>query len=394
MVAGRPTAYEAELEQIDRDISALRGSALTDPVDTEEATRFAYRLYQRASLTGELAELSVVEAAIDDAIGQIGRWPDLCLLKANLDLKLHRLPDVRRDLAMAPGLADGFHGKALKADLALQEGRYEEALEGYEDVIREDRTWDNLARLAYLKAKMGDLAGAERLHIEAEDEITAKEMRSYAWMELQRGLLDLAHGAYEAAWAHYQRAGEAYSGYWLIDEHLAELLGAQGRFDEAVALYEDVIQRAPRPELQQSLGELLMLMGKPDDAQPWHDRALAAYLESARRGDVHYFHHLADFYCDVRVDGAEAVRWAEKDLELRQNFSTQAALAWALYRDGRFVEALDPMRQALASGVTDARLFSKAAIVHLAAGEAGEGERLSRRAAEIDPRHQDFRVHR
>lgn len=187
---------------------------------------------------------------------------------------------------MVPDLTDCFQGKALKADPDLQEGRYKDARKGYEGVIQDNRTWDNLVRLAYLKAKMGDVDGAEQLYIEAEDDITAKEMRFYAWVELQRGLLDLSHGSYEGAWSHYKRANEAYSGYWLTDEHIAELLGAQGKFDEAVVLYEEVIARVPRPELQQTLGDLYVFMGKNDQAQPWHEKALAAYLKSAQRGAI------------------------------------------------------------------------------------------------------------
>jgi tetratricopeptide (TPR) repeat protein len=390
----RPTDYEIELERIDRDISELANCALAIPNDPAKASMFAYRLYHRASLTGNLAEFEAVETAIDDTIRQIGPWADLCLLKANVDFKLHRLVGARHDLEMAPALADVPQARALKADLDLQEGRYEDARKGYEGVIKDNRTWDNLARLAYFKAKMGDVEGAEQLYIEAEDEITAKEMRSYAWVELQIGLLDLAHGRYESARAHYERAGKAYSGYWLVDEHIAELLGVLGEFDEAVALYEDVVARVPRPDLQHALGDLYVSMGEFDQARPWHEKALAAYLKSVRRGDVHYLHHLTDFYADVREDGAEAVRWARKDLELRQNFSTQAALGWALYRAGRFAEALAAMHQALSSGSRDAELFFQAGIIHLAAGRTDEGKQFLREAAEINPHYQDLHVHR
>jgi tetratricopeptide (TPR) repeat protein len=390
----RPTDYEIELERVDRDLSELEDSALDIPIDAAKASMFAYRLYHRASLTGNLAEFEAVETAINSTIRQIGPWSDLCLLKANLDYKLHRLVDARRDLKLAPELADAPQARALKADLDLQEGRYEDARKGYESVIRDDRTWDNLARLAYLKAKMGDVEGAEQLYIEAEDEITAKEMRSYAWVELQRGLLDLTHAYYESAWAHYERANEAYSGYWLVDEHRAELLGAQGKFDEAVALYEEVVARVPRPDLQQALGDWYVSMGEPDQARLWHEKALAAYLESVQRGDLHYLHHLADFYANVRQDGAEAVRWARADLDLRPNFSTQAALAWALYRDAQFAEALDVMHKALSSGVRDAELFFRAAVIHLAAGRTDEGKQFLREAAEINPHYEGIHVHR
>jgi tetratricopeptide (TPR) repeat protein len=241
---------------------------------------------------------------------------------------------------------------------------------------------------------MGDVPGADNLYLQAEDELTAKEMRPYAWLELQRGMLDLTQGRYEEAGAHYARSRRAYSGHWQVDEQLAELLAAQGRFDDAVALYEDLVARVSKPELRQTLGELYEFMGKSDEAQPWYEEALASYLESAKRGDVHYYHHLTDFYADVREDGAEAVKWARKDLALRANFSTQAALAWALYRNGEFTEALDAMNQALSSGARDAEIFLEAGMIHRAVGMERAGREYFLAAAEINPKHMDFHAHR
>ena len=390
----RPSDFDTELNGLNGEIDELGEDALALPLDGEKATRMIYRRYQRASLTGNLDEFKDVESAINTAIPHVRYPADLYYLKASVAFKFHRLADVKSDFAASRELYDSLPGRALRADLALQEGRYEEARIGYENLIEEDRTWDNLARLAYLKSKLGDAAAAEQLYIEAEDELTAKEMRHYAWVELQRGLLDLEHGRYDVARSHYERADRAYSGHWLIAEHMAELMGAEGRHEEAVALYKKVIGRVPRPEFHQALGELLMFIGKPDEAQPWFEKAQAAYLSSARRGDVHYYHHLADFYADVRLDGAEAVKWARKDLELRNNLWTQAALAWALYRDGRLTEALDIIVGVLAGGAADAHTLFKAAEIHRAAGKTGEGNRYLQKAAVINPNHHNFHVHR
>jgi tetratricopeptide (TPR) repeat protein len=331
---------------------------------------------------------------VRDAIARCGPKEDLCLLKANLDFRFHRLAEVKRDLDLAPALRGRVEGRAILADLDFQEGRYSEAKAAYESLIQESGTWDNLARLAYFKGKTGDPEAADRLYAEAEDELTAKEMRSFAWLELQRGVLDLTHGRYEDAEIHYRRARRAFSGYWHIDEHMAELLAAQGQFDEAAALFTRVIARAPKPELLQTLGELYVFAGQPKLAEPWFDRALEGYLASAALGEVCYFHHLTDFYADVRPDGAEAVKWARKDIELRRNFATQAALAWALYRSGNISEAMDQIGQALASGVVDAHLFSQAAAIHEAAGNAAEAARYLRAARENNPRFENFHVHR
>ena len=181
---------------------------------------------------------------------------------------------------------------------------------------------------------MGELARADDLYARAEDELTAKEMRSYAWLELQRGLLDIAQGRHDEALAHYHRADRAYSGDWLVAEHIAEAMAAQGHYQEAAKLYESLVARVPKPELRQALGELYSVMGDEDRAKPLFDAAEASYLESARRGEVHYYHHLADLYSDAIKNGGEAVKWARQDIMLRENFATQSALAWALYRNG------------------------------------------------------------
>jgi tetratricopeptide (TPR) repeat protein len=387
------TDFEIELEQIDQRISELTLSARTGPIDAEKITRIVYALYRRASLTGSCADFEVTETAINRGISQVGCWPDLCLLKANLDFKFHRLEAARQDLALAPSLASSPSARALHADIHLQEGRYDQARMGYEKAIEENRSWDNLARLAYFKGKLGDEAAAEQLYIEAEDEITAKEMRSYAWIELQRGLLDFAHGRYADTWIHYRRANEAYSGYWLVDEHVAELLGAEERFGEAVSLYEKVAARVPKPELKQAIGEIYTLMGKASEAEPWYEEALVGYLQSAERGQVHYYHHLADFYSQVRGKADEAVCWARKDLELRPNFATQAALAWTLYCDAQITDALDLINQVLSSGVRDAQIFYKAGMIYLAADQVREGEKYLEQAAQINSCHRNFHVH-
>jgi tetratricopeptide (TPR) repeat protein len=393
-----PTDYEIELGRIKKDISEIKDGAkdgaLSAPIDIEKATRYVHRVYQRALLTGSYADLNAAQAAIDRAIREIGPLANLYLLQANLDFRLHRVEKSKRNIAALSRFAGNAQIVAMKAGIAFQVGEYETAKSGYRKAIEKNPTWDNLARLAYWESKFGDPELADGLYRQAEEEISAKEMRSYAWVELERGLLDFNRGRYEKAMAHYRKADKAYSGYWMVEERMAELLGAERKFDAAAALYRKVIAKAPRPEFHQALGDLYRFMGKENEAKPWHDLALAAYLESAGRGEVHYYHHLAGFYADVRQDGAEAVKWARKDTELRPNFMTQDGLAWALYRNGQFSAALDAMEKTLSSGVKDSHLFFHAAMIHLAAGRTGEGKRFLQTVAEINPGYENFHVHR
>jgi tetratricopeptide (TPR) repeat protein len=387
------TDFELEMQKFEQDLAELRPRALANPMSADYVTKYVYRLYQRAALSGNLNDFQEVESQLKAAIERLGAAPDLCLLKANLDFKLHRLAATKRDLEMSPELAGTPQGKTIAADVVFQEGLYEEARKLYEGLIEQDRTWDNVARLAHLHAKLGDIDSADKLYVEAEDEITAKEMRSFAWVELQRGLLNCQYGRFKQAREHYDRANRAYTGYWLVEEHMASLLAAEHKLAEAASLYQSVLQRVPKPELQQALGEIYRHMGKAREAEEYFQKALAVYLQSAERGDVHYYHHLVDFYCDARCDAEQALKWARQDLQVRNNSSTQAAMARALHLAGRNDEARQMIDQALGSGAKEPGLFLQAGKIHSAAGGNGLGEHYLKLAAELNPHHSAFHVH-
>jgi tetratricopeptide (TPR) repeat protein len=389
----RGTDYEKELERIETEISALAPDALRPPVDAGRATQYASLLYQQASLTGNLKCLRQVESVIDDVIGLVNHPGDLLFLKANLAFKLHRLEDTARVLDAAPCLSETPEGKALRADLEFQSGHYPEARTGYDEVLGKSRSWDNLARLAHWMAKMGNGGEADRLYEEAEDELTAKQMRSFAWLELQRGLLDLQKGNHAEARRHYSKAGHAYSGYWLVAQHTAALLAAEGHLAKAAEQYRSLAERVPKPEIREAIGKMYMLMERRDEAGPWLRRAEAEYLESAEAGEIHYLHHLADFYMHTMPDYRKALYWALLDAKHRTNFSTQAVLALALCRNGRVQEAVDQIEAALASGVVDHHIHSAAAQIFRAAGQPDKADRYAARAAEGRAVHAHFHMH-
>ena len=385
--------YAAEMRRIDEEIAKTKGALCSTPADPERITRHIYRLYQKASLSGDPAGLTAVERAIDAAIALLANPGDLYLLKAHVAFKLHKLAEVDAALLAVPSVYDTDEGRLIRADLDFQHGRYQAAEDGYVEVLEREQSWGAVARLAHLRGKMGDATGADRLYEEAEDQLTAKEMRAYAWLEVQRGFLNFARGQDGEAQLHYRRADTAYPGYWLVDEHVAELLGAGARYDEAVAMYQSIASNGQRPELEQAIGELCDLAGQSGPAAYWKERALTAYLQSAQRGEVHYYHHLVDYYTDVAENGAEAVKWAYKDLQLRENFATQAALAWALYCDRRLSDAVHWVDRALASGVVDAMLDFRASEIYSAAGNEVEGRNLRERALKLNPAVGRFHLH-
>ena len=381
--------FAAELRRIDEEIAAIG----EEPGDAAEATRYAYLLYQRASIANDLPALRRVEPVIDGAIDMLVHPDDLYLLKANIAFKLHRLADVEAALDAAPSVGESAEGRLLRADLDFQHGRYGRALDLYQNVVEADRSWAALARLAYYHGKTGEPERADALYREAHDELTAKEMRAFAWIEVQRGFLDFARGRYDDADRHYRRAEAAYPGYWITAEHKAELLGAEGHYAEAIAILERLAAAVVRPDLEQAAGELCALAGEAERARQWHARALAGYLKSAGGGEVHYWHHLADYFTEIAEDGPAAVEWARKDLALRENWATQAALARAFHVAGRGDEARLWIDRTLASGIVEAGLCRDAAMIYAACGHTAEAAQYSERARRLNPRYDQFHIH-
>ena len=318
---------------------------------------------------------------------------ELYLLKAHAAFKLHKLAAVDSALPAVPSVYASDEERLIRADLDFQHGHYQAAESGYVEVLQRERSWGALARLAYLCGNMGDVTDADGLYEEAEDQLTAKEMLAYAWLEVQRGFLDFARGRLREARSHYRRADAAYPGYWLVEEHIAELLGAEGRYEAATGIFERIVSAIEPPDLEQAIGELYDLAGRARPAGYWKERALSAYLQSAQRGEVHYYHHLVDYYADVAEDGGEAVKWAYKDLQLRENFATQPTLAWAFYRYGRVSEAVRSIDRGLASGVIDALLNFRSGEIYSAAGDEVEGRYCRERASNLNPAVAGFHVH-
>lgn len=387
------SGYAEEMRRIEEDIAEIGEGVLSGPSDSAKITKYVYRRFQRAAIAQDSRDLAGVEPLIDRVIALVTNPADFYLLKAQLYSKLHRLSDARAALAAHPAVERCREAVLIRADCDFQQGRYEAAKRGYGDALEIEVTWDALARLAHFHAQMGDVSEVETLYAQAEDELTAKEMRSFAWLEIQRGLLDFQHGRFAEARAHYAAAEVAYPGYPLLDEHMAELLAAEGHYPEAIARFDRIETHVARPELHQARGELHAIMGEEEIARSWYRRALEAYSESVERGEVHYYHHLVDYYCDVAGRGPEAVRWALRDVELREYFATQSALGWAYFRDGQLARAVDWIDRALASGAVGAGLFFKAAAIYSASGRDALAAAYMERARSLDPRVGSFHIH-
>jgi tetratricopeptide (TPR) repeat protein len=213
--------------------------------------------------------------------------------RARLNFTMHRFDRVEGDLAKAESMIllsprTQSEIDALRADAALERGEFDVALAHYRSAVKEERNFDNLARLAGGLAKTGSLEAADRAYIDAGRALPRSATRERAWVSLQRGLVALQAHDLERALAHYRDAKKQYPGWWLADEHIAEALALEGHDDQALAIYQDVLARTGDPEFMDALARIYRHRGDEATASKWirlarqgHAKRLARFPEAA-----------------------------------------------------------------------------------------------------------------
>jgi tetratricopeptide (TPR) repeat protein len=385
----------------DPAISFLENRVKNDPDDFVAQNQLASRYLDLLRVTGDDAYLEkarrAAEASVASGVLELNNGGLAAL--ARVQLASHQFAASRdtakKVRALAPGKPFSF---GLLGDALLELGDYDEAAEAYQKLARaEEGSIDSEIRLARLALVRGEL-NAAREHfsnaLKATKDSTPPAPQLLAWCGVQLGQLYFSRGDWENADKQYQAALAALPDYWAALDHVSELRAAQQKYAEAIALYEKVIARVPRPELCQALGDLYAFISKPAEAKPWHERAAAIYLKAVEQGEPLYNHHLVGFYSDSIENPTEALKWARKDLEMRHSVFAHDAMAWALYRDGKFAEAAGEMKKALALGTKDSHLFFHASMIATANGDLAQGKEFLRRAAEVNPHYNTFHVHR
>lgn len=345
---------------------------------------------RRARLSGSYDDYANAEAALERAFLRAPEHGGPIELRAQLNFSLHRLPRVDEDLAqMERRILQDNEYKArrvgLAADVAFQRGRYAAAREGFAEALALDRDISSRSRMAVYLWKTGSFDQAEQLY----DEATASQREDVgttaAWLHLQRGLMDLERGRYEDALGHYRLAERALPGYWLVEEHIAEILTLLGQTDDALALYHDIIARTNNAEFMDAVAGILRERGDELGARAMIDRARAIYEKQlARYPEAAYGHaleHFLEFGSQER-----ALTLARENHALRPGADAKILLAQALLGAGEVKEARARIDEALASPIRTADLHRTAAAVARAEGDETGALAQEALARAINPR--------
>jgi len=382
------TATVADPAVTEQVIAFFQDRIERDPADVTSHTKLGEAYVRQARETGDIGAYERAEAALrralelDPADGVAGAALATVLF-AKHDFA-GALATAERVYAADPGATQAL---ATAGDARLELGDYEGARTAYAMLSDVAGGPAVLSRQAHLAELTGDPDEALELLTDAANEAArrGRSAESIAWYRSQVGALYVNTGKHDAAEPWFAAALDVFPGYYPALAGLGSVAAARGDDAGAIAYYEQAVAVVPQPSLLATLGDLYARTGDAGAAQRQYDTVgLIGRLAEINR--IVYNRELALFYADHDINTAQAVELALAELEVRKDVYGYDVAAWALYKDGRAMDALPLVERALRLGTRDARLLFHAGMIAGAAGDEERARALLEDALDINPR--------
>src|SRR5215831_1710410 len=289
----------------------------------------------------------------------------------------------RKAIEIEAGDGDSY---GILGDALLEVGKYDEARDTYQKMMQLEDSLYSRSRLAGLQSIHGDSTGsiAELEKAIAAGKATQQPAESVAWAQWQLGTDFLSLGDLAKAEAYYRQSLQSYPNYYRAQAGMAQVRGAQKRYDEAIDHYQKAIAVLPMPDYVAALGDLYGKIGKPAQARQQYE--LVEYIGRLNAiNQVLYNRELAYFYADHDIKLQQGLELAQRELDYRRDIYAYDVVAWNLYKNGKFEEAREAVRQALKLSTQDAKLHYHAGMIYQRLGEKEKAKEHLHRALSINP---------
>jgi tetratricopeptide (TPR) repeat protein len=389
-VENAPAASHA-MKSSDEQIAFWQQKVQRDDRDYISLTYLGQAYLQKGRETGDAAAYGRAEAALEKAL-TIN--PNYELTLAYLGVVQIAQHDFKEALATAKRVYN-FDPGALQAlatigDASLELGRYDEAAAAYNTLVTQAPGAAVFSRAARLAWVQGDITAAINWMQQAVDSAQESGLTGerLAWYQYQLGELQFNSGAMVAARVQYAAAKETLPDYYLVLVGEGKIAAAQGDYELAITLYEQLVGRLPQPAFVATLGDFYSLAGNETAAQQQYDTVqFIADLESSDKALAG--RQLALFYANHNTNLAVALAAAEAEMASRPDVYSHDLLAWVLFKNGRLEEAAQASEQALRLGTPEALFYYHAGMIAAAQGNEALAKQHLAQALALNP-HFDF----
>ena len=380
-----------------RLIQSAQATAARSPNDAAGYAKLGAAYFQRARETGDVSDYQLAEQSLTKSLDLVSAdfSADAALgTMASVCMGEHRFADAlsyaQKALSLGTGDVSSF---AIVGDAYADMGEYDKAALAYSRLTPRDMTLSPRAayardsRLSYLKFINGDTSGAIKLMKTAVTEGIEAQLQgeNLAWLYYELGEYYTQAGDTASADGAYIAALTIHPGDYRALAALGKLRANNGRYAEAIVLYQKAIAVVPMPIFVAELGDIYARSGNQAEARKQY--ALVEYI--GLLGHINQVLHnrdLALFYADHDMKLAESLDLAQKELEVRHDVYTWDALAWALYKNGKLTEAAKASEKATRLGTQDSLLLFHAGMIAERLGQPEQARNELREALQINPR--------
>jgi tetratricopeptide (TPR) repeat protein len=391
--------------ETDIQIRTLQDHVKKAPGDYAGYDGLGSAFFQKARETGDIAFYDLAEQTLKKALALVPqdfRAADPLVHMALVYMGQHRFSDALAYTQKAIGTGSGnLAAFAIEGDAYTDMGDYDEATAAYKTVQALGQSissplalaYMSDSRMAYLCYLRGDSAEAIRLMKSAIAAAlqTNVPRENLAWLYFELGERYFQTGDLGNADFSYQSGITADPNHYRSLAGLAKVRAAQGKLEESIRLYQRSIAIIPFPMYVAELGDVYKKAGRVSEAQQQYD--LVEYIgHLSKLNQVLANRELALFYADHGIKLPEALEFARNELEVRHDIYTWDALAWVLYRNGRFQEAAEAINKALHLHTNDSLLLFHAGMIYHSLGKDSDAKDFLRRALKTNPHFHVFQA--
>jgi len=379
-----PSELTGDQTPADKRIRAAQSMLQHTASDPRGYNLLAAAYMQKARETGDFSFNARAEAALDKAVAVAPDDYNALKLRAKLLLTYHRfaeaLDTARRAQALRPDDHDNY---GALTDALVELGQYDEAVEAAQRMVDLRPDTAAYSRVSYLRHLHGDTEGALEAMAVAVKAADPRDPEGVAWCYVQLGDELMNAGRTKEADRVFDKALLIFPNYYQAFAGKGRAAVATGDLAGAVEWYKRAQERVPLPDTASALGDLYTKLGRLDEAKRQYETV--NFIEQASSFGGTDSRQLALFWADHDMKLDEALAIAQRARATRADIYTCDALAWSLFKVGRFEEAKAAMDEALRLGTRDARLFYHAGMIHDALGNHRAATKYLKQAIEINP---------
>jgi tetratricopeptide (TPR) repeat protein len=355
-----------------------------NPKDFDSHINLANAYLQKVRETGDPSLYTKTEVLLDEAQKLDDHSPELFATRGTLALARHdfqaALEYGTRALALDPESAR-YHG--IVGDAQIELGMYDEAIQSYQEMVDRRPDFASFSRVAYARELYGDPEGA----IEAMEfalQAGSGTPENVAWAHVQLGNLWFSLGKLEEAQKAYGLSTRTVGAYAPALAGQAKVAAAKGDIEQAATLYRQAFNRMPLPEYAIALSDVYVEMGARKKAEGQYE-LVQSMDKLLRANGVNTDLEIALFYADHDMNLQTSLEKARAVYDARPSIHAADALAWTLYKTGKYKEAQKYSSEALKLGTRDPLKLFHAGMIAKALGQREQARKYLQQAVDLNP---------